>query len=69
MERKRNAYKIFGGKTRRKERSKKTCAEIGVNIKTGLKEVELEDVNWIHLAHDRDHYRAHMNTVINFRVP
>jgi len=25
-------------------------------------------VGWIHLAHDRDHLRAHVNTVMNIRV-
>jgi hypothetical protein len=34
------------------------------NIKMDLKEIQLEGVDWIHLAQDRDWWLADMNLVI-----
>jgi hypothetical protein len=34
-----------------------------------LREIGFEDVDWIHLAHDRDSWRALVNMVMNLRVP
>jgi hypothetical protein len=34
-----------------------------------LIEIEWDGMDWIHLAHDRDQWRALMNTVTNHRVP
>jgi hypothetical protein len=39
------------------------------NIKMNLSEIGFEDVDWIHLAQDRDRWRALVNTVMNLRVP
>jgi hypothetical protein len=39
------------------------------NIKMGLEEIGFGDVDWIHLAQDRDRCRALVNTVINLRGP
>jgi hypothetical protein len=39
------------------------------NIKMDLREIEFGDVDWIHLAQDRDRWRALVNTVMNLRVP
>jgi hypothetical protein len=39
------------------------------NIKIGLREVGLESVNLIHLGHDKDRWRAVVNTIMNLRVP
>jgi hypothetical protein len=39
------------------------------NIRMDLKEMGWEDVDWVHLAQDRDQWRAAVNTVMNLRVP
>jgi hypothetical protein len=39
------------------------------NIKKGLQEVGRADMNWIHLAQDRDGWRALVNAVMNLRAP
>jgi len=31
--------------------------------------IVLECMDWIHLAHDREQWRALVDTVMNFRVP
>jgi hypothetical protein len=38
------------------------------NIKMGIRETGFWDVDWIHLAQDRDRWRALVNTVMNLRV-
>jgi hypothetical protein len=38
------------------------------NIKMDLREIDFGDVDWIHLAQDRDRRRAVVNTVMNLRV-
>jgi len=37
--------------------------------KTELKETVCEDVDWMHLAQDRDQWRALANTVLKVRLP
>jgi ribosome biogenesis protein Nip4 len=39
------------------------------NIKMDLREIGFGDVDWIHLAQNRDRWRAVVNTVMNLRVP
>jgi hypothetical protein len=39
------------------------------NIKMHLREIEWGGVDWIHLAQDRDEWRALVNTVMNLWVP
>jgi hypothetical protein len=34
-----------------------------------VREIELEGVDWMHLAQERDQRRTVVNTVINLRVP
>jgi hypothetical protein len=41
----------------------------GRNIKMDLREVGWDGMDWIHLAQDRDQWRALVNTVMNIRVP
>jgi hypothetical protein len=37
-------------------------------IKMDLREIGWEGVEWIHLAQDRDHWRAVVNAMMNLRV-
>jgi hypothetical protein len=39
------------------------------NIKMDLREIGFGDVEWIHLAQDRDRWRAPVNMIMNLRVP
>jgi hypothetical protein len=39
------------------------------NMKMDRREIGFRDVDWIHLAQDRDKWRALLNTVMNHRVP
>jgi hypothetical protein len=39
------------------------------NIRTNLRAVWWEVVDWIHLAQDREEWRALVNTVMKLRVP
>jgi hypothetical protein len=40
-----------------------------MNIKIDLKETKSDDVDWIHLAQDRNKWRTVINTAINFWIP
>jgi hypothetical protein len=42
---------------------------MGDNIKMDLREIGFGDVDWIHLAQDRDRWRAVVNTVMNLQIP
>jgi hypothetical protein len=39
------------------------------NIKMDFREIGWDNMDWIDLAHDRDKWRALVNTVMNLRVP
>jgi hypothetical protein len=48
------------------ERPKRRCED---NIKMDLREIGWDFMDWIHLAEDRDQWRALVNMVINLLVP
>jgi hypothetical protein len=39
------------------------------NIRIDIREMGWEGVDWMHLAYDRDQWRAVVNTVMNLPVP
>jgi hypothetical protein len=39
------------------------------NIKMDLREIGIDEVNWIRLAQDRVQWQAFVSTVMNLRVP
>jgi hypothetical protein len=66
---KRNAYGILVGKPEGKGPPGRPRRRWEDNIKMDLREIECGGMDWIDLAHDRDQWRAIVNTVMNLRVP
>jgi hypothetical protein len=60
----RNVYRTLAGKP--KGRPRRRWVD---NIKMDLREIGWDGVDWIDLAHDRDQWRARVNTVMNLRAP
>jgi hypothetical protein len=42
---------------------------MGDKIKTNLKKIGCENMDWMHLAQDRDQWRALVNMIMKLRVP
>jgi hypothetical protein len=64
----RNAYKHLVGKSEGKRPLGRPRHIWENNIKMDLCAIGLEGVNWIHLAQDREQWRALVKTTINLRV-
>jgi hypothetical protein len=64
-----NAYRILVGKPDRKRPLGRPKYRLVENIKMDLRETEWDDMVWIDLAQDRDHWSALVNTVMKLRVP
>jgi hypothetical protein len=65
----RNVYNILIGKPEGKRPLVSSGSRWEDTVAMDFKEIGWECVDWIHLAQDRDQWRALVNTVINFRVP
>jgi hypothetical protein len=65
----RGAYNILVGRPERMRPLGRSRRRWEDNIKMDLREVGFGDVDWIHLAQDRDGWRALVNTVMNLLVP
>jgi hypothetical protein len=65
----RGAYNILIGKPEGRRPLGRPRRRWEDNIKMDLREIGFEDVNWIHLAQDRDRWRALVNTVMILRFP
>jgi hypothetical protein len=65
----RNAYKILVGKAEGKRHLGRPTRSWEDNIRMNRRETGKEGVDWIHLAQDKDQWRAVVNTVMNLRFP
>jgi hypothetical protein len=65
----RNAYKIVVGKPEVKRPLGRRRCRWDYNIRMYIWEIGWEGVDWIHLAQDRDQWRAFVNTLMYPRVP
>jgi hypothetical protein len=66
---KRNAYRILVGKPEGKRPLDGPRRRSVDSIKMDLREIGWYGMDWIDLAHNRDQWRALVNTVMNLRVP
>jgi hypothetical protein len=69
MGEKRNTYKILVGNPEGKRPLGGPECRWVDNIKMDLIEIGWDGMDWIHLAQDRDRWRALVNAVMNLRVP
>jgi hypothetical protein len=64
-----NVYRILVGELEGKRPLGRPWHRWEDNIKLDLKEIYLEDVDWVDLAQDRDLWEALVNMVMNLQVP
>jgi hypothetical protein len=65
----RNAYSILVGKPEGRRPLGRPKRRWDDNIRMDFREIGFGDVDWIHLAQDRDRWRALVNTVMSLRFP
>jgi hypothetical protein len=65
----RGAYNILVWRPEGRRPLGKPRGRLEDNIKIDLREIGFGNVGWIHLAQDRNRWRALVNTVMNLRVP
>jgi hypothetical protein len=69
MEEVRGAYNILVGRPEGRRPLGRSRHRWEDNIEMDLREIGFGDVDWIHLAQDRDRWQVLVNTVVNLRVP
>jgi hypothetical protein len=68
MGERKNVYRVLVGKPEVKRPLKRPRRRWEDGIKMDLREIGWGGVEWIHLAQDRDRWRAVVNAVMNLRV-
>jgi len=61
--------RLWWGDLMERNHFKRTKRRWEDNIKTDLQEVGWGDIDWIHLAHDRERWWTLANAVMNLRGP
>jgi hypothetical protein len=69
MGQKRNAYRVSVGKPEGKRQLRKPRRNWEDTIRIDLRETVWGGTDWIHLAQNREQWRALVNTVMILRVP
>jgi hypothetical protein len=69
MEEGRGVYKVLVGRPERKRPLRRPMYRWEDNIKTDLREIGIDGVNWIQLAQDRVQWQAFVSTIMNLRIP
>jgi hypothetical protein len=65
----RRVYRVWVGNPEGKRPLGRSRRRWGDNIKADTQEVGCSGTDWIELAQDRDRWRAHVNAVMDLRVP
>jgi hypothetical protein len=65
----RGAHNIFVGRPEGRRPLRRSRRRWEDNIKMDLGEILFGDVDWIHLAQDRDRWQVLVKTVMNLQVP
>jgi hypothetical protein len=65
MAERRNAYRILVGKPE----GRRSLGRLVDNIKMDFRDIGWDGMDWIDLAHNRNHWKALVTTVVNLRVP
>jgi hypothetical protein len=65
----RGVYRVLVGRPESKRPLGRPRRRLEDNIKLDLREIGIDEMNWIRLAQDRVQWRAFVNTVMNLWVP
>jgi hypothetical protein len=69
MRKGRGVYRVLVGRPEGKRPLERPWRKWEENIKMDLREIGIDEANWIQLDQDRVQWRAFVNTVMNLRVP
>jgi hypothetical protein len=69
MGERRSVYRVLVGRPEDKRPLGRPRRRWDDNIKMDLREIRIDEANWIRLAQDRVQWRSFVKTVMNLRVP